>query len=192
MNHVTFFLAVFICDLCGKRLKCKTSMLGHLKFKHIGIERKSVMRKPKKKTCKCSVCETRLTSDELNQHLCGTDETIICEYCNTSFSSIPKILEHLQISHDEKKLYRCEKCPRFFAMIRLKEYHLSRHNGESKSFICNICTKGFATSTLLGIHQQRHTTEKCNLFFVCNAYYYLENINSITFFVDFVCSSSMR
>lgn len=139
-------------------------MIYHLRFIHLGMERRKPPKKPKIKKIKCSVCEIKLAPNELDEHLCSNDENIQCEYCPESFKATVKLLEHLKRSHDEKKLYRCEKCPRFFAMIRLKEYHLHRHIGESKSFICDICTKSFATNFLLNLHVQRHTTEKRKTF----------------------------
>lgn len=111
---------------------------------------------------KCEICKMTLTHSELNSHLCGKESSIRCDYCANEFTTTLKLIDHLEKSHETKKLHQCEKCPKFLASIALREYHMKSHDLDApKRFICEICSKCFASKVLLNAHSKTHGNRKC-------------------------------
>lgn len=122
---------------------------------------------------KCIVCGIKyILWDDFSQHLCQ-GFAIQCSYCDESFVSTIALLNHLDISHDEKTLYKCEKCAQFFSMALLRQYHmahahhLNEKSDESKPFVCKTCKKGFRSKVSLRNHEEIHSDQKQLLCFEC-------------------------
>lgn len=145
----------FECYKCKKPLTSLWKTSVHLK-QHDAEEK-----------FKCNVCGVRfILWEDFSRHLCqGTN--INCAYCDKTFVATIALLNHLDISHNEKTLFKCEKCAQFFSMALLKQYHMSQHlierTEESKPFVCKICNKGFGTKISLRNHEEIHSDEKRKL-----------------------------
>lgn len=165
----------FKCFACKIQIKSVTEFQTHMKQHAIDQV--------------CEICKMQLSYNELNEsHVCGTETSISCEYCNETFTSTAKLLEHLKTPHESKKLYGCSKCFKYFPQSNLRQYHMVQHENEAKNtpttqHICDECGKGFDTADKLSKHQKSHndTTEKrrdhlcdeCGASFLCGKY--LEN-----------------
>lgn len=112
---------------------------------------------------KCQICKMELTHKELNEHLCGDEKNIRCEYCGKKFPSTLKVLSHIEKSHQKfNKFHKCDKCRRFFSMISLKNYHMKTHEHDPPAqFVCKICSKAFACKETLKIHSRIHNNMMC-------------------------------
>lgn len=93
-----------------------------------------------KKVDECSVCKSKMTTDELYLHLCqqlNNESDIQCQYCRKSYSSTMKLLNHLRVSHNkpEKRFYRCKQCPEIFGMAQLMDIHTRTHPKEKPTII---------------------------------------------------------
>lgn len=143
----------FECFICKSQHQSKADVRKHLQLH--GRDKQ------------CSICESDFTENELNNHLCDSDEKeILCEYCPISFSTTISLLQHIE--NHEKKMYQCETCPRFFAMNRLKKLHMDNHKFKVKPYICEICSKGLSDPHALKIHiQGQHSSEKCMFSYCC-------------------------
>lgn len=136
----------FRCNLCKLELETEEALNNHQ------IEHKNYR--------KCEICKINANPET---HLCSTENSILCEYCDESFTVTTKLLKHLEEAHEQKKLHRCEKCPKFFSMIRLRELHMEQHMNEpcQAQFICKICSKNFANKNGLYIHTKySHMNDK--------------------------------
>lgn len=124
--------------------------------------------KKTKKRLMCEICRETLTTTSQKTHLCGSENSIQCEYCEERFEVTTQLLNHLHAVHSENiRLYRCIKCPKFLPMEVLRIYHQKSHGENEKLFTCDICSKNFSTKMLLRRHTvrrhtvRRHIVEKC-------------------------------
>lgn len=122
---------------------------------------------------KCKICRADLSLDELNAHLCGNQTTISCEYCEVTFTSTIKLLEHLKSPHEKKRLYRCQNCSKFFPMLALRHYHMAQHENEvpQKKYPCNICGRLFAGHDRLNKHKKTHEDKEKSQFYRLSVLY---------------------
>lgn len=136
----------FECYLCKVKIQTEKQMRKHLN-KHVTARNK-----------KCFVCNECLTPKEYKEHLCYGEKTCSCEYCNISFNSMSKLLQHLNI-HSDRTMRRCRKCPRLFAMQQLIVWHEKQHEVEEpRPFVCNICSKSFREYNIMKSHLKTHQT----------------------------------
>lgn len=113
---------------------------------------------------KCIVCGIRfILWEDFSRHLCQGSH-IKCAYCDETFVATIALLNHLDISHDEKTLFKCEKCAQFLSMSLLKQFHMTQHlierTDDKKPYMCNVCNKGFGTKISLRNHEEIHSDEK--------------------------------
>lgn len=153
-------ILTFECYICKTVVKSISNLRSHME-KHARDK-------------ECDICKMPLTVHELNSHLCGKEKNVSCEYCDETFISTVKLLEHLKLPHEKKRLYRCNECPKFFPMIILRHYHMAQHRIEAppNRYLCNICGKGFATSSNFSAHKRTHKEKsrgklkkRCSLLF---------------------------
>lgn len=140
----------FECYICKIQMKKIADVKDHIKQHSYG------------QTCK--ICNKYfMTIEEHQLHMCGAKKrSIICEYCDGSFSAISQLLSHLECEHDNRIMYKCRKCSKFFGMKRLRCLHENSpyHTVETeKLFACNQCSKRFWTRHNLKNHLQIHATE---------------------------------
>ncbi|XP_055322856.1 zinc finger protein 208-like [Sitodiplosis mosellana] len=155
---------IFQCYLCRTDFSTFKRLQVHMNRSH-------------KRNHKCGICRMVLTAKELRSHLCGGEKCIRCEYCSNEFTTTKKLLDHLDKSHEKKKLHQCDKCLKFFTMIILKEHHLKSHELDApKTFICEICSKAFPSKECLKNHirihdkTKSHLCEECGRGFSCVQY----------------------
>ena len=56
-----------------------------------------------------------------------------CESCNENFKTSKKLMEHIELVHEEKKLHKCFICNEEFSSKQIKEEHLTKwENGVLK------------------------------------------------------------
>lgn len=144
---------IFQCFLCKTEYDVKAKLRIHMKLH--------------KRNKPCKVCKVLFTVNELSSHLCDDKKSIRCDYCTNDFTTTLALLNHIDLSHENKKFYGCEKCPTFFPMVALKEIHaLSHAQDEPRQFACNLCSKAYTRQTFLTQHiKKRHEQQKCMRFF---------------------------
>lgn len=122
-----------------------------------------------RRTKKCTICSGRCTSNELlESHICGRDDDatgnneISCEYCDQSFRSVTKCMQHLETMHaDDRTMYQCRKCVRYFGMLELRDFHEKYFSHVIKPFQCDICSRKFATKRDIKMHMNNvHSGKK--------------------------------
>lgn len=138
----------FSCFSCKIQIKSLSEFKAHMK-QHV-------------KDQVCEICKVQVSFNELKEsHVCGTETSISCEYCNETFTSTAKLLEHLETPHESKKLYGCSKCFKYFPQLNLRQFHMAQHENEegvtpAVQHICEECGKGFDTVDKLNKHQKYH------------------------------------
>lgn len=135
----------FECYICKMKIRSMSETMRHIK-QHVVAQDK-----------KCELCKERLTSNEIDGHLCAMVKNCIkCEYCNSSFNSTIKVQQHLDNEHsNDKILRRCRKCTQYFEMEILRDIHEKWHDRIVKTFSCDICDKKYVYKALL----KKHTIE---------------------------------
>lgn len=87
--------------------------------------RKTVQERLKDRVLHCEVCLRPVAENMLLQHICFENiASIPCAYCNESFSSTKKLLDHLEFVHkDEPYIKECQACHKIFHMALLYDFH---------------------------------------------------------------------
>lgn len=138
----------FECYICKIRLRAFRDVKKHLKL-HVAA-----------RDNKCVICEENFTLNEIDWHLCYSEKIILCEYCNNTFGSTSKLIQHLENVHDDRTIYQCRKCPRFFGTSQLRLWHERQHKDQVKAFICELCSKRFTERNSLKNHSKTHETQQ--------------------------------
>lgn len=140
----------FECYICKKTFRNQRYMRQHSKLHAAALDQK------------CAICNECLTSNELDWHVCRSNRSIACDYCDITFNATSRLLQHLETAHDGGILYKCRKCPQFFGTINLRHIHEECHDvsPKPKPFICEICSKAFADRMQLKIHSVTHLMKR--------------------------------
>lgn len=123
----------FECYICKCQLEDRAAARKHIKL-HAAA--RSIM---------CKFCRKRFTPNELLEwHICGNDgmelQQIACEYCDQSFRSLVKCMQHLEAVHSDETFCRCRKCSQYFGMMALRDFHEKYFpHQELGSFQCKLC-----------------------------------------------------
>lgn len=181
-----YYFSAFQCGTCGERFDRADIMETHITQEHIeGAERRNGdYRLFECYVCKlrfvsmagvrkhlsqhdlsqsCSVCNQMLSMEMFERHLCDSkSRELPCEYCNSIFSSVSELMNHLDVAHiNGRKIYKCLECPKFFPMKLLKSFHKhpTKKVSNEQSFTCDICSKSFLAITSLIQHKKIHDPE---------------------------------
>lgn len=87
-------------------------------------------------------------------------ETIICDKCSQTFSSIHKYQRHQQAEHSSESNEEKNKCPICSKEFRNSWYvvdHIKVVHDKLKPFKCSHCPKTFASAHSKRIHELTHT-----------------------------------
>lgn len=106
------------CGTCNECFEQPRALERHLNEKHF-----NQTNQPMDIILKCVVCCENFDKNEINQHLCISQEKITCEYCEKEFSSTARILKHLSAAHKNKEIYKCNRCQQYFGMNLLMVVH---------------------------------------------------------------------
>lgn len=126
------FLSLFRCEVCGKGLSNKISLLKHL-AKHYTITNTSEM-EAGSKMARCKICGCSFASKNFLQfHM----ESCVCNKKSWSY-------------------FMCHMCKKSFKLLALLEKHLSTHS----LIECPVCFLKFCTFSLYKDHVGHHTKEE--------------------------------
>ncbi|KAJ6640700.1 Zinc finger protein, partial [Pseudolycoriella hygida] len=168
-SHVSY-----VCELCGKSFKNKTSLKKH-SYSHSGERpfgctycskrftvkdklKNHIMRHENIKNFECSYCGTRkVTMAELKIHMNSHTKHKVypCPQCSAVFSRDSNAKRHFRIVHRGYKPYKCNTCEQSFSKKETLKHHEMIHSGE-KPHICNICEKRFIQQIALKKHLKVH------------------------------------
>lgn len=129
----------FECDICKAVLTTKSSLLTHMKYKHI----------PNGKPYECKLCNAKyIGRSSLQQHLDLKHFNVrnfMCSTCGKSFKTKTELEIHM-IRHTDEKPVECPftGCTRRFTSINNRDTHMRTHTGE-KPFKCtaDLCGRQF-------------------------------------------------
>lgn len=107
----------------------------------------------------CAVCWEKLTPERIYTHLC-TPNGISCEYCSQRFGVTTKLLEHLEIYHDNKEFHDCDRCLQKFGMSELLNIHRKVHPMAEPSYACVHCGQKFYLKTRFNDHMKAKHPDK--------------------------------
>ncbi|XP_064629404.1 uncharacterized protein LOC135488672 [Lineus longissimus] len=152
------------CNLCGKALKTKASLMVHKKRKH---EKQTLVR--------CSHCEFVTTNNTyLKAHVAKkhAPKPYQCEVCPYGTMTEDVLQSHMKM-HTENRPYVCPYTRCYFRArdqktlaSHIKNSHTD--DGSSRRFPCSQCNRRFKTITMLKNHMPLHTGEKPHKCSLCN------------------------
>ncbi|XP_056155725.1 zinc finger protein 436-like [Lampris incognitus] len=167
----------FVCDVCGKVMKCKASLSRHA-FIHTG-----------QKPFACHLCDLRLNRlTNLQQHLKRMHpngmsrvekphrrdcQSWLCEVCGKAFECRSRFKSH-SIIHSGVKPYPCDLCSKAYMRSMDLDYHKKTvhvHGAmqppKPSTLLCDWCGKEFKCKSQLEIHYLTHTGERPHLCDLC-------------------------
>ncbi|XP_029935538.1 zinc finger protein 678-like [Myripristis murdjan] len=164
-----------ICDICGKVMKCKSSLARH-SFIHTG-----------EKPFACHLCDMRFNrQDNLQHHLNRLhpngvvrvekhrpDRAWLCDVCGKTFNCRSRLKTH-ELIHTGVKPHRCDLCPKAYMSTTDLEHHKKTVHIDGAGrplnpslLLCDLCGKEFKYRSQLSNHLQSHTGERPHLCDLC-------------------------
>lgn len=156
--HQTFPVERRTCDICGKILKNRASMLKHMR-KHSA---------PPKSCLYCK--EVPATPALLAKHMetmHAQHKNISCAECGKTFFKKSNLRMHMAV-HSGVKKFTCEICGMSFTLSGNLASHRRIHTGE-KPYTCSHCGRGFIQQASLRSHEAGHTNIKTHTCTECGA-----------------------
>ncbi|KPJ05352.1 Histone-lysine N-methyltransferase PRDM9 [Papilio xuthus] len=172
----------YICAVCGKTYRAKSSLVAHQTLHATGPTPDSFC-----VTCKIHFRNALALKHHLkthSKHVREADKKFTCEECGLKFLLKRLLEEHIDWEHLKREKYVCEDCSKVFknksALKRHKSYvHDKKRPPKNK--ICDHCGQGFTTLQILRTHVRTHTGErplqctKCPATFAHNGALYTHN-----------------
>ncbi|KAK4306703.1 hypothetical protein Pmani_021499 [Petrolisthes manimaculis] len=175
-------LREMLCQVCGKILKGRKSLICHLNSHH-KIQPHSCPRCPRTFTNRsvlaehyrthtgempftCSVCDAsfRTHSGLVRHKSVHTDaRPFECSMCSKAFKTKLHLQQHMKLHLTG--LFVCQECGRTFERHKSLAAHRVHHHNKSPKYMCPHCHKGYHYRSLLTYHMQVHSNIRK---FVCS------------------------
>ena len=145
-------------NICGKSFKYISQLINHIESIH------------EDKKYRCDICQKDfITSYSLMEHKNNVHETGIrqheCKICKKSFILKDDFKNHIDLSHNCKKLY-CDICQKFFSSSNSLNEHKSTIHERIKRYKCKMCEKCYNRKSYLKAHiksvHERVKDHKCD------------------------------
>lgn len=148
--------AEFPCDICGKKLFYRRTLLLHMRM-HSGL-----------KPYKCEYCNKAYTSKHsLNAHLISEKNLrkFACSYCGKRYNFNSDLIIHVKQRHESRQ-FSCHVCGKKFGLLKYLKDHSTIHS-QVKPFNCEKCKMGFRLRKFLIRHNKKyHSTEDEQVFYI--------------------------
>lgn len=140
------------CQYCGKFLKCRNSMFGHVRQFHSDI---TIM-------YECEQCGKQFRQKgNLKKHILthSAAKTFECKECSKKFK-FPDQLKRHEVWHTQGERFQCEFCYKKFVMqFELRKHQQTYHSGIM--YVCEYCfTECRHAHTMKRHLQRRHSNER--------------------------------
>ena len=142
---------IYVCNICGKRLKRKSSLAFHSQ-QHTGT-----------KNYMCDTCDaTYFTASALKNHKVNkhreTKETFLCTFCGKGFTKKANLESHITL-HTKEKRYKCPQCKKRFRSHSTYQNPL-RYHKEKGGLSFTYCGKALRQKYHLQRHAAPHTGKR--------------------------------
>ncbi|XP_052747886.1 LOW QUALITY PROTEIN: uncharacterized protein LOC113519958 [Galleria mellonella] len=132
-RHTPTLARLYICRVCGRRLRRRNHYTAHLAEHVAGGTRVAAARRP-----------------------AGGERPHRCALCGKTFASKYTHQAHLKTHQERPRPFKCDQCGKTFLTQQNLNQHEKTHLG-IKDFICNICGKAFASQHNLEVHGVTHS-----------------------------------
>ncbi|XP_077160455.1 zinc finger protein 783-like isoform X2 [Paroedura picta] len=142
----------YVCPLCPKSFRLKTSLLIHQKTHTVGKGESAFV---------CPECGCGFSHQgQLTRHQAiHADRPHQCSECPKAFNRKSSLGVHLKTHRERPRPFQCSECPKTFIRKQHLDDHTRTHTGE-KPYQCPECEKRFAEKSKLTNHYRIHTGER--------------------------------
>lgn len=135
-----------ICDVCGKKFKCKDSFKKHY-LMHQGVVDQAVQ---------CSICKAWLKNENsLRLHRFVHEEHLnSCNTCGKVFKTRHTLRRHVKYWHELDLNLQCTMCDKVFRQKRNLDEHMATHTGV-QLYTCPHCAKESRSKSNMYVHIKR-------------------------------------
>ncbi|XP_015272820.1 PREDICTED: zinc finger protein 398-like [Gekko japonicus] len=142
----------YVCPLCPKSFRLKTSLLIHQKTHTVGKGESAFV---------CPECGCGFSHQgQLTRHQAiHADRPHQCSECHKAFNRKSSLVVHLKTHRERPRPFQCPQCHKTFIRKQHLDDHTRTHTGE-KPYQCPECEKRFAEKSKLTNHYRIHTGER--------------------------------
>ncbi|XP_054848010.1 zinc finger protein 777-like [Eublepharis macularius] len=142
----------YVCSLCPKSFRLKTSLLIHQKTHTVGKSDSAFV---------CPECGCGFSHQgQLTRHQAiHADRPHQCSECHKAFNRKSSLMVHLKTHRERPRPFQCPQCHKTFIRKQHLDDHTRTHTGE-KPYQCPECEKRFAEKSKLTNHYRIHTGER--------------------------------
>ncbi|XP_048367494.1 zinc finger protein 250-like isoform X1 [Sphaerodactylus townsendi] len=142
----------YVCSLCPKSFRLKTSLLIHQKTHTVGKSESAFV---------CPECGCGFSHQgQLTRHQAiHADRPHQCSECHKAFNRKSSLVVHLKTHRERPRPFQCPQCHKTFIRKQHLDDHTRTHTGE-KPYQCPECEKRFAEKSKLTNHYRIHTGER--------------------------------
>uniref|UniRef100_A0A6V7I3Z0 C2H2-type domain-containing protein n=1 Tax=Bracon brevicornis TaxID=1563983 RepID=A0A6V7I3Z0_9HYME len=140
---------MFRCKYCSKEFAYRKEWKAHQKARHY----ENMVNDPDVVKFTCDSCDKSyfdrdVYTQHLRRHRAMQDGKYKCPYCSKLTASSFVLKNHIQATHDRKRVFKCDICQKEF----YNERNMKAHKRLHKKLTCSRCDEQFANLTLLDQH----------------------------------------
>ena len=151
--------SLFICEICDKKFKFKTSLTRHMKLHNDETDYFFCYLCSKPFSEKWRLERHERTHREVVDHSRATTY-LSCRICQKKMTASNFARHKLNVHHSTpSKIYTCPHCKKNFKNERTLKAHVLLHSDIPKPYVCTQCGKKFSRFHSLNRHARRYKAE---------------------------------
>lgn len=155
VRHINIHLtrSQYQCDLCPKTFQEKSSVLRHMRARHL----RNHMQVHESKQFPCDSCPAAFSK---RRHLAGhrrmhPGEKHECTKCERKFVLKGSLTRHMKFFHSDIKI-TCETCGKNYSSSDYLRLHISTIHDNKEKFACDLCGREYKRKNSLLMHIRVH------------------------------------
>jgi len=131
----------FVCPVCSKQLTSSWGLKEHVRRTHVVASTKEIQTNPKSYTCgECGKTLTTQQGYSTHVFLHTGKRPHGCTVCDKTFALANHLRNHMDVHHNDRKLFPCSECSKRLISQRALDRHMTVHSG-TQSHCCTECSR---------------------------------------------------